>query len=513
MPERWQHELEKLRTVGAPSSMRTRIDAGPAGNGVPPMPGRRQRVVAGVVAFAVFGGAIALAWGAFGRSGGGATIAEPGPPQEAAVFTFLAHQTDGGADPTGTMVFGDVTVEAFGTSFCWDFGGGSMCADTIQPEFADADFGIVAAATPIAIEGDAESVEGHVDAAGTASFDRIRPLGTSGNSAALPSEPGRYVIEFDVTWSQGERSFFFPIRIVDASAPDPSILVATMSAPADGSVPGLTLTYGDTTKEFFAQGGSWPGFAAYDDSRQVFPVAIAPGTSLRIEGNVRNWVVDVRRDDAPESQDFGSTDGDPIPLGEPGDYLFTFKGVWAEGTVAFPVQIMVRDMATAPSPNEPSTPSSGTLPDLVGMTDQNAMKTLDDLGLAWLVAYRAVDGERWRVVEMNPPAGSAITKGLEVRLVVATEITPLPAGAEDILACPAAEHVAFGGPHAVILPLGEAFIRGNTGGIERTDDVTQISSDWSSELWQVIRDGAVIAIVDYRTLDGVACAGSGVAGA
>jgi hypothetical protein len=513
MPERWQRELEQLRTVGAPSSMRTRIDAGPAGSGVPPMPGRRQRVVAGVVAFAVFGGAIALAWGAFGRSGGGTTIAEPGPPQEAAVFTFLAHPTDGGAFPTGTMVSGDVTIEAFGTSFCWDFGGGPMCADTAAPEFADADFGSVPAGTPIAIEGDAKSVEGHVEAAGSYPFDRVGPLATSGASAALPTEAGRYIIEFDVTWSQGERSFFFPIRIVHASSPDPSILVATMSAPADGTVPGLTLTYGDTSKEFFAQGGAWPGFSAYDDSRQVFPVAIATGTSLRIEGNARDWVVDVELDDATESQDFGSTDGDPIPLGGPGDYLVTFKGVWAEGTVAFPVRIMVRDTATPPSPNEPSTPSSGTLPDLVGMTDQNAMKTLDELGLTWVLAFRAVDGAQWRVVEMDPPAGSAITKGLEVRLVVATEITPLPAGAEDILACPAVDHVAFGGPHVVVLPAGEAFIRGNTGGIERTDDVTQISSDGSSELWQVIRDGAVIAIVDYRTLDGVACAGSGVAGA
>jgi PASTA domain len=515
MSERWQRELEKLRTVGAPSSMRTRIDAGPTGEGVPPMPGRRQRVVAGMVAFAVFGAAIAFAWGAFGRDGSETRAAEPAPTPGAAVFTFLAHPTEGGANPTGTMTFADESIEAFGTSFCWDFGGGSMCADTIEPEFSDSDFGAVPAGTPVAFDGDARSIDGQVDTAGPFPFDRIRALDTS-DAPVLPTEPGRYVIEFTATWSQGGRTFYFPIRIIDASAPKTSSLVATMTAPPDGSVPKLTLTYAGTKEEFFAQAGSWPGVDGFDQPLQVFSIPVAAGSHLLVEGDARNWVVDIKREGAADSED---TDGIAI-LDIPGTYLLTFKGVWDEGTVGFPVQIEVRDLDTSQEPSPPS-PSAGespsgapvTVPDVVGMTDQQAMAALSDVGLSWIVAFRAADGELWHVVEMDPPAGSAIASGLEVRLVVATEITPLPRGAEDALACPAVDRVAFGGPHAVVLPAGEAWVRGNTGGIEKTDEVVPATSNGSSALWHVIRDGAVIAVVDDGTLDGVACAGSGVGAA
>jgi hypothetical protein len=514
MPERWQQELEKLRTVGAPSTMRMRIDAGPTGDGEPPMPRRRQRIVAGVVAFAVFGGAIAFAWGAFGRSGNGTTIAEPGPARGAAVFTFAAHPTEGGANPTGTMTFDGQTVEAFGSSFCWDFGGGSMCADTIEPEFAASDFGSVPVGTTIAIEGDADSVEGHLDAGGPFPFDRIRSLDTSGDAAVLPTQAGRYIIEFDAAWSQGSRTFYFPIRIVDvASAP---ALVATLNAPLDGSTPGLSLSYGDFHKDFFAQGGSWPGLGAYDDIGQVFPAPLPSGAELRVDGDAQNVMAEIRSELSlgPSISDLDLRNRVAALPDRPGRYLLTIKASWQQGTVVFPVTITIKTSADLPVVSPPEVPSATpALPDLVGMTDQQAMKTLAGLGLTWLVAYRAVDGEQWRVVEMDPPPGSEITNSLEVRLVVATQITPLPAGAEDALGCPVADRVAFGGPHAVLLPAGEAFVRGNTGGIEKSDEVVQASSDGSSQLWHVIRDGEVIAVIDDQTLDGVACAGSGVGAA
>jgi hypothetical protein len=512
MPERWQHELEKLRTVGAPSSMRNRIEAGPTGDGVPPMPGRRQRIVAGVVAFAVFGGAVAFAWGAFGRSGSGTTVAAPS--QDAAVFTFAAHPTEGGANPTGTMRFGDeTTIQAFGASFCWDFGGGSMCADTVEPEFADSDFGSVPAGTPIAIEGDAESVDGRLDAAGSFPFDRIRSLNLS-DSPVLPTEAGRYVLEFTATWSQGERAFYFPILIIDASAPDPSILVATMSAPADGSMPGLVLAYDGRSQDYFAQGGAWPGVDGFDQPLLGFVPSIEPGSVIRVGGDARdvNGVLRVVGDDGSLTDEEISLDlssGTARLPGEPGTFELVLKGTWDRGVAVFSVRIDIGE----PTVSEPS--ASPALPDLVGMGDQQAMRTLDGLGLTWVIAYRASSGEPWRVVATTPAPGTPAEPGSQVYVVVTTEVTPLPDGAEGALACPFSDHVAFGGPRLRIEPGGSAYIVGNIGGIERSDDVVQVTftdQQWYG-IWHVIRDGAVIAVVDFDSLDGIACAGSGVGAA
>ena len=82
MTERWERELRKLGELEAPASTRDRIAHGPQGQGMPPSSGRGQRILAGVVAFAVFGGAVALALGAFGS---GAT------PPTGGVFAFMDY--------------------------------------------------------------------------------------------------------------------------------------------------------------------------------------------------------------------------------------------------------------------------------------------------------------------------------------------------------------------------------------------------------------------------------------
>jgi hypothetical protein len=85
----------------------------------------------------------------------------------------------------------------------------------------------------------------------------------------------------------------------------------------------------------------------------------------------------------------------------------------------------------------------------------------------------------------------------------------------DALACPPADHVAFGGPRLLVIQAGEAFISGNTVGVRSSDDVVEVASSdgGSAQLWLVVRGCQVVAVVDYGTLDGVACAGSGVGAA
>jgi hypothetical protein len=173
--------------------------------------------------------------------------------------------------------------------------------------------------------------------------------------------------------------------------------------------------------------------------------------------------------------------------------------------------------ASGSVPYEPATASASvTAPDIVGLSDQEAMRTLDRLGLSWVVAFRTVNGvDPWHVASSDPVAGTRVAPGASVRILVATKVTPLPAGASDALDCDAPHREAFGGPHGRVLPGDSAYIYANLPGITPLHDVVQVTFEdepWMG-LWHVIRDGSVVAVVDYGSLDGEACQGSGVAGA
>jgi hypothetical protein len=173
--------------------------------------------------------------------------------------------------------------------------------------------------------------------------------------------------------------------------------------------------------------------------------------------------------------------------------------------------------ASGSVPYASATPAPGvTIPDIVGLTDQEAMRTLDGLGLTWVVAYRTVSGvDPWHVASSDPVAGTRVAPGSSVRVLVATTVTPLPAGAADALDCDSQHREAFGGPDVRIQPGGSAYVSGNLPGIPPLDDVVQVTFEdemWMG-LWHVIRGDSVVAVVHFGSLDGEACQGSGVAGA
>ena len=190
----------------------------------------------------------------------------------------------------------------------------------------------------------------------------------------------------------------------------------------------------------------------------------------------------------------------------------------------YPAVACVPDLALAspvgtvsvpPKPSASEMAGSIVVPDLIGLKDQEAMNSLNDLKLKWDIALREVPGaDPWRVTSSDPIPGTRVEPGSTVRIVIATTITPLPDGAADALACPAADHVAFGGPRIRVLPAGPAYIWGNTSGIVRADKLVQVTSvgGESDGIWHVVRDGQVIAVLAYPSLDGEACAGSGIAG-
>jgi hypothetical protein len=86
------------------------------------------------------------------------------------------------------------------------------------------------------------------------------------------------------------------------------------------------------------------------------------------------------------------------------------------------------------------------------------------------------------------------------------------------LDCAEEDRLAFTTPDGPrILPGGSAYIRGNMEGFQQTDVIEQMtrepgsSTEWDG-MWQVVRGGSVIAAVEFGSLRGVACRGSGIGG-
>jgi len=527
MPERWERELKKLEGLDAPATTRARIDEGPHGEGVPPAPGRGQRIMAGVVAFAVFGAAAALAFGAFGND---ATTVPAQFPPDAVVVTFEVRE-EGMPNPTATMRAGGREVEGFGTSYGWDIPGGSMEADFFWPqpdfEFEEEDFLTVVAGAPLFLEGSANDVTAKLHTASAPLVEPIGPLPTHDGRGAIPTDLGRVVISFTASWPEGARDFYFAVEIVPSEAsPSPSLdspreLFATLDAPDDGTMPSLTLVYGDREQDFFAQGGEWPGVDAFPMPLFSFQDPLATGAVLRIEGDADavDGELGIVRDD-------GSLTDDTLPLDlsagsatlptEPGYYELDLTGTWPRGTAAFFVRIQIgQQKVSEPSPLPAA--ESGVVPDLVGIGEGDAYKLLYQAGLEGESAYEPVPGvAAGLVVSVQPAPGTAVAAGSVVQLVVSGVSVPLD-GYLTPLDCSTEDMMPFGHDGVVLEPAGEDYIRVNVEGVLESDNVVRPDQpnpfdDVNIGLWHVIRSREVIAIVDYETLEGVACRSSGIGG-
>jgi hypothetical protein len=102
---------------------------------------------------------------------------------------------------------------------------------------------------------------------------------------------------------------------------------------------------------------------------------------------------------------------------------------------------------------------------------------------------------------------------------VSFEVVGEAGSRQVVLDCPTEDRVLFSTPDGPrIQPGGSAYIRGNMEGFQQTDVIEQMSRSgdgfpggWAG-VWQVVRDGSVIAAVEFDALNGVACRGSGIGG-
>jgi hypothetical protein len=106
--------------------------------------------------------------------------------------------------------------------------------------------------------------------------------------------------------------------------------------------------------------------------------------------------------------------------------------------------------------------------------------------------------------------------GGEGDFTVTFEVVGSPSDRRIELDCAEEDRLAFATPNGPrILPGGPAYIRGSMEGFQQTDVIEQMtrepggSSEWDGT-WQVVRGGSVIAAVEFGSLRGVACRGSGI---
>lgn len=238
MPERWEHELRKLRSVERPSTLEDRVAEGPRHE-----PGRptRERVTAAIVAFAL---CTAVGVAGFqtlreddGSRGGPIGDGETVSPH-AAVVIELSSNADG---PTATVRYGDREQRAVFEGATWCPEGrpptsagatsvtGSECSSYIA-DFAYyppvSEFLVVPPGTPIEFAGPATITEMLVTDPNGEPFPA-----TTGIPAALPSDDGMLVYDVHAEWPQGTGDFFFGIQTLGdpANAPDVLTLDCTSS--------------------------------------------------------------------------------------------------------------------------------------------------------------------------------------------------------------------------------------------------------------------------------------------
>jgi heat shock protein HslJ len=232
--ERWQRELDRLGDLTAPPTTRARVDDGPHGDGMPPSPGRGQRLAAGLVALVVFLIGAALLGAAFRRT---PTDPVSPAPVDAAVLTLTA----GADDAIAELTYGGRSASPVVDSYCWNQENGAQrCADVAMADpFRADEFLIVPQATPFTLvnEDGAEPVLISV-ARGNDPYEHGRPT-TLDELGRL--EPGAHVLTVTANWEgRGEDvTFHFPVYvdITDAAIED----LLTGSSWALAQIDGVTL--------------------------------------------------------------------------------------------------------------------------------------------------------------------------------------------------------------------------------------------------------------------------------
>lgn len=485
MPERWERELQRLRTVD-PDTAQTweRAQRPPSGEGMPP---RRQRVVAGVVAFAVFAAAGVFAWQAL-RPPGHTVATGPSGPTVTATFdtrdaAFDVSASDG--YPEGRLSFEGEAIGGTAASFSWEIDGGTNFSDALAPDFRAGDYLAIQRGSQLVIAGSASSVTGELQRPGTFPFDRFQAFGTLTGPVTLDAPAGRYVLHLTPMWPQGSVPYYFPIELVEPPPAAGSALVLNVVSGVEG--PEAWITWGDTSQYGVRHDYRWcnqpngcvggtTDWGGMPPSVKYLPVPV--GTPLVITGDVEGIRGGFLREGAgtPMVVKFetsvtleapGSVPDAPgrYPLG----IEVTMDGDGGHGTATFwfGVEALPR-VTAAPSSaaiDETSTPS--TVPVPVGLVGPNwVLSTVDDIDVAGTSIPMAPDRITLTfAAERFSGSDGCNTFGGRYRAGAAVEPGGDASGSIDVVSL-AGTQVACSGPVAMfterMLGATDFFIEGNT---------------------------------------------------
>jgi hypothetical protein len=511
MSERWQEELKKLRRLETPAGLWERAQEPPSSDRLPP---RRERIVAAVVAIVVFVAAGAFAFEALRPSGRSNARAVDETPIMVAHF-FLAKSESTPEYPDANLTFEGQTQNGYGTSWGWDLGdGGTYIADTGTPEFKDKDYLQIPSGTVLRITGDASSVEGSLQEGATFPFDVVKNLGVVEGDTPLASEAGRYVLELRGSWPQGGRDFYFAIEIVPSgggpstgidSPPDVARVVCD-----EGGTEVLTPVVAAQSDGLHLVFENQSGAKAFD----LHPVNSKRGVSVG---------------GALESS--GETTSRGFSL-DPGEVqvacLPTMNDSYLEQPTA---TLTIEDPDGLWIPVDPACTgatidSSGTIGDVYGLSNDQLESAIRQALTGILesdeVLKPGYPETGFKALTLVVRRGGVIVAnvwvagGLHLSACEDSGIAVAPAPDPPPLDCSALDQIAFEHTGGVDEPAGEAFIRVNTVGILPSDELTHIGPPsgptGDDGIWTVMRNGAVVAWVDYPDLNGVACVGSGIGG-
>jgi hypothetical protein len=424
MPKRWERELERLNGVDVPTArIRARAADGPTSSGREPERSGRQRVVAGVVAFAVFAAAGVFAWQIFRPVGGQQLGLGPADPP-GIVVNFVATARQNGA--RGTLTSGDQTTHGFIGSHCWTFGGGGGCGDTVAPSFAPGEFVTVGRGAVLTVSGDASRVDGELDRDGPFPFDKVEDFGAISDPIVLDQPAGRYVLSLNAHFDQGDVPFYFPIEIVEAA---PSLVMSVDSAPDAAHAPEAIFRFGDATSHVIPQGGSaWVG--ASDSIGYVIDAPIPVGSGFTVTGNADEVSATIGACcpvDTAGSLDFAEDRTTGLPSA-PGEYTLVVTATWPAGRAEYTVYLTLAESTTSatdqrigvyeamirrlaePQGSKPiyvsaelcpmlSDPPGASCADRISRADQQALiERLADLGT---ITFRH-DGDSYPVILLGP---------------------------------------------------------------------------------------------------------------
>jgi hypothetical protein len=335
MSERWQRELGKLRVEEMPDTVRERAERGPQRE--LPHDGR-QRVVAGVVAFAVFIGAGAFAWRAFDRKG----AAEPAVDQPRPVVVELS------ADPfAATLMYEGITQQGFKRESSWQTPDGTNAttsANTIRFE----SFVRVPAGTPVEIRSDAAELSASLEHMGHPPGP-VRTVALEAGTGILHASSGRYRLQVTGTWDRGGATFAFGVELTSGEADVVLTLQASDRAPL------ALLAAGGQTQQGIRESYEWcddagecvGGIADFFEYPPVTRfLAVDAGAALHVIGDSERFDVEVTDERGDPVDAPAVADGSAMPQ-TPGRYVWNVSATWTQGNANFYLGIEVVGSADA----------------------------------------------------------------------------------------------------------------------------------------------------------------------